>query len=61
MHPKEEQKRASATKKDLSMQILDRPPQSQTLSSHKSKDSIVNDEFKDFFKIRKDENDKSVT
>ena len=61
MHPKEEKKGASATKKDLTMQILDRPPQSQTLSSHKSNNSGDSDEFKDFFKVRKDENDKSAT
>ena len=52
MHPKEDQK--NNKRKDLSMQILDRPPQSQTLSSHKSNNSSLNDEFKDFFKIKKD-------
>ena len=57
MYPKEEQK--SPSKKDLSMKILAGPPQSQTLSSHKS-DSLK-DEFGDFFKIRKDENEKSAT
>ena len=52
MHPKEEKKGASDTKKDLNMQVLDRPP---------SNNSGVSDEFKDFFKVRKDENDKSAT
>ena len=53
MHPKEDQK--NNKRKDLSMQILNRPPQSQTLSSHKSNNSSLNDEFKDFFKVKKDQ------
>ena len=43
------------------MQIQNRPPQSQTLSSHESNNDSLNDEFNDFFKIRQDENDKSAT